>query len=194
MSWHSGAIVPELNRSERLTHYPRFCWVPEFSCVEAVNVVIVFVHFRFSFVQKRESQRASGGSELRQSQQVSGLTGAVGRRQGEWRSLRVATTFWHRKRPPRSFGRLVGSAAGHFRDVYTTVRLTVEERTVAWSIPGGDKWVAALLRFPFFCLVVAFRKPEEFLVREGRTLCLSSRFRTRRTVAWSLAWCADNRA
>jgi hypothetical protein len=31
------AIVPEFNRSERLTHGPRFCWVPEFSCVEAVE-------------------------------------------------------------------------------------------------------------------------------------------------------------
>jgi hypothetical protein len=66
-----------------------------------VNVVIVFVHFRFSFVQKRESQRASGGSELRESQQVSGLTGAVGRRQGEWRSLGVANILAPEKTPKK---------------------------------------------------------------------------------------------
>jgi hypothetical protein len=49
------------------------------------------------------------------------------------------------------------------------------ERTVARSTPGGDKWVAAFLRFPFFCLVVAFRKPEGFLVREGRTMVFGHR-------------------
>jgi hypothetical protein len=37
------------------------------------------------------------------------------------------------------FGRLVGSAAGHFRDFFFPVRLGVEERTVAWSTFGGDK-------------------------------------------------------
>jgi hypothetical protein len=38
------------------------------------------------------------------------------------------------------FGRLVGSAAGHFRDFFfffSPVRLGVEERTVAWSTLGG---------------------------------------------------------
>jgi hypothetical protein len=48
--------------------------------------------------------------------------------------------------------------------------------------------------FPFFCLVVAFRESEEFLVRKGRKVVfsdvVSSRLKTRRTVAWSSAWCA----
>ncbi|KAH0809345.1 hypothetical protein GEV33_013447 [Tenebrio molitor] len=61
-----------------------------------------------------------------------------GGRKGERRSLGVANILAPEK-TPKSFGRLVGSAAGHFRDGYITVRLAVEERTVARSTPGGDK-------------------------------------------------------
>jgi hypothetical protein len=70
-----------------------------------------------------------------------------------------------------SFGRLVGSAAGHFRDFFffSPVRLGVEERTVAWSTLGVTS-ESLRFAFPFFCLVVAFRESEEFLVRKGRKL------------------------
>jgi hypothetical protein len=69
------------------------------------------------------------------------------------------------------FGRLVGSAAGHFRDFFffSPVRLGVEERTVAWSTLGVTS-ESLRFAFPFFCLVVAFRESEEFLVRKGRKL------------------------
>jgi hypothetical protein len=69
----------------------------------------------------------------------------------------------------RVFGRLVGSAAGHFRDFFSPVRLGVEERTVAWSTLGVTS-ESLRFAFPFFCLVVAFRESEEFLVRKGRKL------------------------
>jgi hypothetical protein len=69
--------------------------------------VIVFVHFRFSFVQKRESQQASGRSELRESQQVSGLTEPVGRRQGEWRTLGAAQRRRANGRMVNTWGRQV---------------------------------------------------------------------------------------
>jgi hypothetical protein len=52
---------------------------------------------------------------------------------------------------------------------FSPVRLGVEERTVAWSTLGVTS-ESLRFAFPFFCLVVAFRESEEFLVRKGRKL------------------------
>jgi hypothetical protein len=50
------------------------------------------------------------------------------------------------------------------------VRLGVEERTVAWLLTFGVTSESLRFAFPFFCLVVAFRESEEYLVRRGRKL------------------------
>jgi hypothetical protein len=55
------------------------------------------------------------------------------------------------------------------RFFFSPVRLGVEERTVAWSTLGVTS-ESLRFAFPFFCLVVAFRESEEFLVRKGRKL------------------------
>jgi hypothetical protein len=84
--------------------------------------------------------------------------------------VNVASVLVHFRCRFLSFGRLVGSAAGHFRDFFfSPVRLGVEERTVAWSTLGVTS-ESLRFAFPFFCLVVAFRESEEFLVRKGRKL------------------------
>jgi hypothetical protein len=85
--------------------------------------------------------------------------------------VNVASVLVHFRCRFLEFGRLVGSAAGHFRDFFffSPVRLGVEERTVAWSTLGVTS-ESLRFAFPFFCLVVAFRESEEFLVRKGRKL------------------------
>jgi hypothetical protein len=71
-----------------------------------------------------------------------------------------------------NIGRLVGSAAGHFRDFFFffhrfgSVSKSKRSRGQHWGVTSESLRFA----FPFFCLVVAFRESEEFLVRKGRKL------------------------
>jgi hypothetical protein len=62
-----------------------------------------------------------------------------------------------------------GRSLSRFFFFFSPVRLGVEERTVAWSTLGVTS-ESLRFAFPFFCLVVAFRESEEYLVRRGRKL------------------------
>jgi hypothetical protein len=70
----------------------------------------------------------------------------------------------------RVFGRLVGSAAGHFRDFFFHRFGSVSKSERSRGQHLGVTSESLRFAFPFFCLVVAFRESEEFLVRKGRKL------------------------
>jgi hypothetical protein len=86
--------------------------------------------------------------------------------------VNVASVLVHFRCRFLSFGRLVGSAAGHFRDFFFFFHrfgsVSKSERSRGQHL--GVTSESLRFAFPFFCLVVAFRESEEYLVRRGRKL------------------------
>jgi hypothetical protein len=135
-----------------------------------VNVVIVFIGFRFFFCCPHTGVPTGfcGSRDIWESRQVSGLTEpvrVVGRAREGHSGWPIS---WHRKRPLKVLGGWLGARQVTFAMVTSRFGSPSKSERSRGQHLGATSESLRFCVSLFFCRVVAFRKPEGYRFARGK--------------------------